>query len=51
MTDQPQPTPLPEWIATMVGRLVLENEALRQALAEMQQTAQNGHVPAEVPVS
>jgi hypothetical protein len=50
MTDQPQPTPLPEWIATMVGRLVLENEALRQALAEMQ-AAQNGHVPAEVSAS
>jgi hypothetical protein len=25
---------VPEWIATMVGRLVLENEALRRALAE-----------------
>lgn len=26
---------LPEWIATLVGRLMLENEALRRALAEV----------------
>jgi len=25
---------IPEWIATLIGRLVLENEALRRALAE-----------------
>lgn len=36
---------LPEWIATLVGRLVLENEALRQALAAAQQPATNGLVP------
>jgi hypothetical protein len=29
-------TELPEWLATMVGRLVIENEALRRALAETQ---------------
>lgn len=29
---------LPEWIATLIGRLVLENEALRRALAEAAQT-------------
>lgn len=29
---------LPEWIATLIGRLVLENEALRRALAEAGQT-------------
>jgi hypothetical protein len=28
---------LPEWIATLIGRLVLENEALRRALAEAAQ--------------
>lgn len=27
-----EPLSLPDWIATLVGRLVLENEALRQAL-------------------
>lgn len=46
---------LPEWIATLIGRLTLENEALRQALAEAQkwvpQAAENGHVPAEEPVA
>jgi hypothetical protein len=26
---------IPEWIATIIGRLVLENEALRRALAEV----------------
>lgn len=29
-------TELPEWIATFIGRLTLENEMLRQALTEMQ---------------
>jgi len=29
-----EPVPvIPEWVATIVGRLVLENEAMRQALA------------------
>ena len=36
---------IPEWICTMVGRLTLENEALRQALAAAAQPATNGHVP------
>jgi hypothetical protein len=30
---------LPEWIATLIGRLVIENEALRRALAEAAQAA------------
>lgn len=34
-----EPTSIPEWIATLVGRLVLENEAMRQALAAAQQAA------------
>lgn len=46
MTEQPG---LPEWIATLVGRLVLENEALRQALTAARQPepepAANGLVP------
>lgn len=29
-----QQTVIPEWVATMVGRLTLENEALRLALAQ-----------------
>lgn len=29
-------TELPEWIATTVGRLYLENEAMRRALEEAQ---------------
>jgi hypothetical protein len=45
-------TEIPEWVATMVGRLVLENEALRRVLAETQQAqaVPNGHVSDEVPV-
>lgn len=31
-------TQLPEWVATLVGRLVLENEAMRQALIELQKS-------------
>jgi hypothetical protein len=27
-------TELPEWVATLVGTLVLENHAMRRALAE-----------------
>lgn len=42
---------IPDWMCTLVGRLVLENEALRRVLAETQQPATNGHVPAEEPVS
>lgn len=26
-----EPIAIPEWVATLVGRLVLENEAMRQA--------------------
>lgn len=33
MTGPEQPQVIPEWVATLVGRLVLENEAMRQALA------------------
>lgn len=33
---------IPEWIATLVGRLVLENEALRRALAEVARAAPAG---------
>lgn len=29
-----EPVALPEWVAALVGRLVLENEALRLTLAE-----------------
>lgn len=29
-----EPIALPEWVAALVGRLVLENEALRLALSE-----------------
>ncbi len=43
-----EPTPLPEWIATLVGRLVLENEAMRQALAA-QQAAQEAERRTEDP--
>ena len=28
-----EPVRVPEWVCTLVGRLVLENEALRQELA------------------
>lgn len=38
---------LPEWIATLVGRLVLENEAMRQALAA--QAASQAQPQAENP--
>lgn len=31
-----QPTTIPEWVATLVGRLALENEAMRLALAAQQ---------------
>lgn len=37
---------IPEWLATLVGRLVLENEALRRALAEATPPAP-GPPPAE----
>lgn len=33
---------LPEWLATFVGRLVLENEMLRQTLIEMQKANEDG---------
>jgi hypothetical protein len=33
-----EPTQLPEWVATVVGRLVLENEMLRRAVAEVAPT-------------
>jgi hypothetical protein len=47
-----QPVELPEWIFTYVGRLSLENEMLRRALAEMQMaSSQNGQVSVEEPVS
>lgn len=32
-------TEVPEWIATLVGRLVMENEAMRRALAEAPPTS------------
>jgi hypothetical protein len=36
---------MPEWVATLVGRLTLENEMLRRVLAELEQQApaQNGN--------
>lgn len=43
-------TEIPEWMATLVGRLILENEALRRALAEVQPVP-NGQVPVEEPVA
>jgi hypothetical protein len=56
MTDTADVT-LPDWIPMMVGRLTLENEALRQALASTQaELAQamrritNGTAVSEVPV-
>jgi hypothetical protein len=36
---------VPEWICTLVGRLVLDNEALRQQIAPPPPT--NGHAPVE----
>jgi hypothetical protein len=33
MSDQ---TLVPEWVATLIGRLMLENEAMRRMLAERQ---------------
>lgn len=44
-------TELPEWVATLVGRLQLENELLRHQLAELaqRQVDTNGHVPVEEP--
>lgn len=33
--SEPQ-TVVPEWLATLVGRLVIENEAMRLALAQLQ---------------
>lgn len=41
-------TEIPEWVAALVGRLMLENELLRRALAETlpaPDPAANGHVP------
>lgn len=46
MSDE-QHIPLPEWIATLVGRLMLENEALRRALAEAQAEKQAEAQPGE----
>lgn len=47
-----EPTALPEWIATLVGRLLLENEALRRALSEPQASPPESQVtsPGTVPV-
>ena len=30
-----EPTIVPEWVCTLVGRLVLDNEAMRQRLVAM----------------
>lgn len=40
---------IPDWVLALVGRLTLENEALRQALAQVPQAAANGRVPEPEP--
>lgn len=41
---------IPDWVLALVGRLTLENEALRQALAQQSLPVTNGHVPEPEPV-
>ena len=40
---------IPEWIVTLVGRLSLENEALRRELAKHAEPTANGQVPEPEP--
>ncbi len=42
-----EPIALPEWIATEVGNLYLQNVALRRALEEAQQSRPEPPEPAE----
>jgi hypothetical protein len=38
-----EPLMIPDWVAALIGRMVLENEAYRRGLIEQPTT--NGHVP------
>lgn len=40
---------IPDWVLALVGRLTLENEGLRLALAEAEKPKTNGHVPVPEP--
>lgn len=44
-----QPVVIPEWVALLVGRLTLEAEAMRQALAEIQAEAARQDEPTDDP--
>jgi hypothetical protein len=39
---------VPEWVCTLIGRLVLENEVLRQQVPSPPPSPSNGHVDVEV---